>query len=52
MIILLPWSFFNMGDGSTPVIDIPGLEYTLQENRLHFTMPEGRLHYTFTEEDG
>jgi len=40
MILLLPWSFFNMGDGTVAQIAIPGVEYTMPESRLHYTMPD------------
>ena len=31
---------------------VPGIEYTMRDNRLHYTMPENRLHYTIRDEDG
>lgn len=31
--------------------DVPGLEYTLSDNKLHFSFTYNRLHYTLTEED-
>jgi hypothetical protein len=32
-------------------IDIPGLEYTMPDNKLHFALPINRLHFTFPDED-
>lgn len=56
MIFLL----FQVTAISAIVPTVPGLEYTLPENRLHFTapgeplgyeLPENRLHYTMGNED-
>ena len=35
--------------GSIVVPTVPGMEWTLPENRLHFTLPEDRLHYDLPE---
>ena len=57
---MLLW-VMNMGFAGGPVVPtVPGLEYTLPDNRLHytlddnklhFTMPDNRLHFTLPEED-
>lgn len=31
-------------------LTVPGLEYTLNDNRLHFTLPVNKLHFTFSED--
>ena len=33
-------------------LTVPGLEYTMPDNKLHFTMDDNRLHYTMKDEDG
>lgn len=51
---MLAWAL-NLGFGASEVVvlppDIPGLEYTLPDDKLHFTLDEDRLHYTLPEED-
>jgi len=56
MIFLL----FQISVSVAVVPTVPGLEYTLLDNRLHFIMqdnrlqyeiPENRLHYTMRNED-
>lgn len=49
--ILLPWAFLNLGAGESEPVTVPGLEYTLPENRAHWTLPDDRVHWTMPEED-
>jgi hypothetical protein len=40
------------GHGPAAIVPtVPGVEYTLPENRCHFTMPENRCHFTIPEDD-
>lgn len=47
----IAWSYSGIAAAGPIVPTIPGLEWTVEVNRLHYTASVSRLHYTPDDED-
>ena len=46
-----PFLTFGLVIQEETALVVPGLEYTMGDNRAHYGLPVNRLHYTMPEED-